>query len=71
MLTAYTVLNSLRKMPLLTPSTGEPKPVFISRCMTDPQMKVEFPDLDQRAAVCVEQFEHEEIKNKLYRAWQG
>lgn len=41
-------------MPLPTPSKGEDRDAFISRCMS--ALKGEFPDQDQRLAVCFKQF---------------
>jgi hypothetical protein len=43
-------------MPLPTPSKGEDQQDFISRCMGNKGMNDEFPDKDQRAAVCYNQF---------------
>jgi len=37
-------------MPIPTPSGGESQDAFIGRCMA--QMKKEFPDREQRVAVC-------------------
>lgn len=39
-------------MPLPKPRANETKPKYISRCMADPKMREEFPDEDQRFAVC-------------------
>jgi hypothetical protein len=39
-------------MPLPTPKPGESSTDFMDRCMTDPTMREEYPDEDQRAAVC-------------------
>lgn len=46
---------SLEKFVLPKPS-GESENEFISRCMGDDQMVKEFPDQDQRAAVCYAQW---------------
>ena len=43
-------------MPLPTPSKGEDKNKFISRCMGNENMKKEFPDQKQRNAVCFSQW---------------
>ena len=39
-------------MPLPKKGKKESKDAFISRCMSDPKTKSEFPDSDQRMAVC-------------------
>jgi HK97 family phage prohead protease len=39
-------------MPLPKPNDGESQDDFISRCMSNDTMKDEFPDTDQRLAVC-------------------
>ena len=43
------------KFVLPTPS-GESEDEFISRCMGDADMNKEFPDQEQRAAVCYSQW---------------
>jgi hypothetical protein len=42
-------------MPLATPKSGEDRQEFIQRCMRDSVMVNEFPDEDQRYAICVTQ----------------
>ena len=44
-------------MPLPTPKNNESEDEFISRCMSDDQAEKDFPDQDQRLAVCFSQFE--------------
>ena len=44
-------------MPLPKPSLGESRDEFVGRCMGDDKVTSEFPDRDQRAAVCISQFE--------------
>ena len=44
-------------MPLPKPSLGEDRNDFLSRCMGDDKVVQEFPDSDQRIAVCNSQFE--------------
>jgi len=39
-------------MPLPKPNENEKKPEWIERCMDNDAMKEEFPDNDQRLAVC-------------------
>ena len=39
-------------MPLPKRNRGEKKDEFIARCINDPKMKSEFPDVKRRAAVC-------------------
>lgn len=43
-------------MPLATPRSGEERAEFIARCMGDSVMVEEFPDKDQRMAVCATQW---------------
>ena len=60
-------------MPLPKPRSDEKKDEFLSRCMGDETMNSEYPDKDQRYAVCVSQFEgsiqegSREIRRKLAR----
>ena len=44
-------------MPLPKPSLGEDRDEFVGRCMGDDKLIQEFPDSDQRVAVCNAQFE--------------
>lgn len=39
-------------MPIPSPDKDEQRDAFVSRCMADPVMRREFPEADQRAAVC-------------------
>jgi len=53
-------------MPLAKPKPQEEKKEFISRCMSDDIMNKEFPERDQRAAVCYKQWNkknEEELRN--------
>lgn len=43
-------------MPLPRPNKGEKQDDFIDRCMANPTVKDEFPDNDQRLAVCFSQW---------------
>jgi len=43
-------------MPLPTPNVEESQEDFMSRCMADGIMNVEFPDAEQRYAVCITQY---------------
>ena len=43
-------------MPLPKPKSGESQDSFIKKCMSSSQMKKEFPNKDQRLAVCFSQF---------------
>lgn len=58
-------------MPIPKPRAGESENEFISRCMGDETMKGEFPDEDQRLAVCYGQFDLQRIRSKLYKIWRG
>lgn len=44
-------------MPLPKPTLGEDRDEFVSRCLADDKLVQEFPDSDQRVAVCNAQFE--------------
>jgi len=44
-------------MPIPTPGQDETKDEFIERCMGDETMKEEYPDGDQRLAVCMAQWD--------------
>ena len=48
-------------MPLPKPRKNEKKDDFISRCMSNAESKKDFPDTDQRLAVCHTQWRR---KNK-------
>lgn len=39
-------------MPLPTPTKDEPRGKFLLRCMADPTAREEFPNSEQRFAVC-------------------
>jgi hypothetical protein len=43
-------------MPLPIPNSNESEQEFVSRCMIDEKMKVEYPTEDQRYAICAHQF---------------
>ena len=43
-------------MPLPKPKSGEKQKEFIQRCITDNTMAKEFPQQDQRVAVCYQQW---------------
>jgi hypothetical protein len=46
-------------MPIPSPSKGDKKSDFITRCMTNPTMGKEYPDAKQRYAVCNSQYERD------------
>lgn len=51
-------------MPLPKPNSGESHDNFISRCMSNPTMESEYPDSDQRYAVCESQWQNKnDMKN--------
>ena len=55
-------------MPIPTPGQGETKDEFIERCMGDETMKEEYPDGDQRLAICMTQWdERQERGEKVQR----
>ena len=49
-------------MPLITPSSGESQDDFINRCMSNDTMQSEFPEQDQRVAICFDTWR--DSKNK-------
>jgi hypothetical protein len=51
-------------MPLPTPNKGESKDDFISRCAGNETMNNEFPDQDQKLAVCYSQWRKKESMEK-------
>ena len=44
-------------MPIPMPSSGESQDDFMSRCMGDDKMSMEYPRRDQRAAVCLSSYQ--------------
>jgi len=46
-----------KKFDLPTPNAGETHDDFMARCMADPVATAEFPDAEQRTAVCMRQHE--------------
>lgn len=44
-------------MPLPIPTSDESKNQFIARCISDAKMQSEYPDTQQRIAVCIVQYE--------------
>ena len=44
-------------MPLPTPTPEESVSAFIARCMSDAKTQEEFPDSQQRIAVCIAQYD--------------
>jgi hypothetical protein len=40
-------------MPIPTPKSTEPKDEFLVRCMSDEKMVSEYPDANQRYALCI------------------
>jgi len=43
-------------MPIPTPDPDEKMTEFLGRCMTDEEMKKEFPNERQRIAICAKQW---------------
>lgn len=50
-------LFEAKKFDLPTPTSGETHEDFMARCMADPVATSEFPDAEQRTAVCMRQHE--------------
>src|SRR5690554_1869519 len=64
----WLAVEGVRLMPLPKPNDGETKDEFIERCMGDETMKEEYPDGDQRLAVCMTQWdERQERGEKVQR----
>ena len=53
-------------MPLPEPKSDEKKSEFMDRCVGDPSMNEEYPDVDQRYAVC-----HKQWRTKVKSAITG
>jgi hypothetical protein len=51
-------------MPIPKKETGETTSEFINRCMSDEKLIKEYPDTDQRYAVCIGQVETLRIVRK-------
>ena len=47
-------------MPIPKPNKDEKKPDFISRCMGDEVMNKDYPEQDQRSAICYKAWDTEE-----------
>lgn len=52
-------------MPLPTPKKGETKNKFVSRCMSNKTMKKDFPETDQRLAVCHTQWRAQTVNQRV------
>lgn len=53
-------------MPMPKPTTGQTRQEFLAICMADETMLSEFPESDQRTAVCIRQYENPtDMKNAL------
>jgi len=53
-------------MPIPKPKTGETQDEFIERCMSNETMKEEYPDNDQRLAICFQKW-----KDKSKKSFSG
>ena len=51
-------------MPLPTPTPGQSREEFLHDCMGDDVMQTEFPDEDQRFAVCNSRWDAKDLKMK-------
>lgn len=54
---AVQLLEKKKEFDLPTPNAGENHDEFMARCMADPVATAEFPDAEQRTAVCMRQHE--------------
>ena len=52
-------------MPIPTPNKGEHKKDFVQRCVANEKMKSEYPDIDQRLAVCPSAFDERLAAEKI------
>ncbi len=52
-------------MPMPTPEKDEDEKTFVSRCMGTEMMKKDFPDNDQRLAVCYKQFKKDKEEKTM------
>lgn len=52
-------------MPIPKPNKNEKKSKFMSRCMGDETMKDEYPDQDQRYAVCQSKWDEKKSKGSF------
>lgn len=50
-------------MPLPEPKADETQQEFVSRCMENPTAKSDFPNANQRVAVCYAQYENVKKRN--------
>src|SRR5690606_554679 len=60
--TRRTNWQEARGMPIPTPRPDESTDEFIERCMADETMVAEYPNEDQRLAICHSQLEGERMK---------
>jgi hypothetical protein len=44
-------------MPIPTPRQDEERSEFLTRCMDDTVVQTEFPEIEQRLAVCITQWD--------------
>src|SRR3954467_4592772 len=51
-------------MPLPSPNTGESQDDFMARCVGNDAVTTEYPDQDQRTAICLRQFVGEATDGK-------
>ena len=51
-------------MPIPTPSKNEDRSKFMRRCVGDAKMRQEFPNADQRVAVCSSSWDTAKKKKK-------
>jgi len=51
-------------MPIPKPKKNEKKSVFVNRCFNDSVMKEEFPNAEQRWAVCYNQWKKKNKKGE-------
>lgn len=52
-------------MPIPQPNKGEHKKDFVQRCVANEKMKSEYPDIDQRLAVCSSTFDERLAAEKI------
>ena len=52
-------------MPLPKPNSGESESDFMSRCVSDDKVRAEFPNQDQRVAVCLGSFRSKKEEQEM------
>lgn len=54
-------------MPIPKPASNETQKTFLARCMSSDTMIKEFPNIQQRSAVCYSQWRKKELKSLMFK----